>query len=342
MQDTEDGLRVGKFFLAGIVYAGFAVCLYYPYFRGFGSLRLRDLFVVNACAGALGCFVLSRRWVGAFWASLIAGAIYGFGPFAFGLAKFHPSAGVLAASIPWLFCPAAFGPKGRWRCLRVLLCAVPFLAVVLFFEVSAKFGLFPVPIQLKFKPSDLASLLAPVVVAGRVEALVGFYHVPIAALIMGFSMLLAGRRLGVVLIAAVGTILAFRSPVFAVSPIIWLAMPVLCCSVIIGAGMQGFASAGSADRKWVLAASVIMVVFSVVTLLLATKYFQVFAGLGAKYARGLVDTAKMYILGAVAAGVIFFIARAELRLAPLRWVILCSSTAVDIFLGARLLIGKVF
>jgi len=276
--------------------------------------------------------------VSAFWASFFAGAIYGFGPFMLGLA---PTAGFLAATIPWLFCPAAFGPKARWRWISWPLSALPFLAILLFFQISTHYRLFAIPTQLKLRLADLAGVLAPYVIAERSLTLVGVYQVPIAALVMGFSMLLAARRFGIMVIFAVGVILAFCGPFFNVSPIIWLTIPVLCCSVLIGAGMQGLASAGFADRRWVLLTAIIMGMLAIVTLLLATKYFQIFAGLGSKYAKLLLKTAEMYILGAIAVAIIFFMTRAKLRIAPLRWVILCSATAVDIFLGATFIVDRI-
>ncbi len=331
--------RYIKFITALMIYAAFAVYLYQPYFEDFGPPQY--LPVLNACLASLGCYVLSRRWVSAFGGSFFAGAIYGFGPFTLGLAKYHPTAGLLAASIPWLFCPAAFGPKGRWRWVNWPLATLPFLVVLLFFQISAHYRLFVVPIRAKLHSADLAGLLAPLVMAERNAASIGFYHVPIAALIMGFAMLLAARRLSVIAILLLGTVLAFCNSLLGVSPIIWLSIAVLCCSVIIGAGIQGLASAGYADRKWVLLTAMIMAALSIVTLLLATKYFQIFAGLGAKYAKLLVETAKMYILGSVAAIIIFFIARAKLQLRWLRWIVLCSAMAIDIFLGARFIVDRI-
>jgi len=178
------------FAIAAAVYAAFAVYLYHPYFRGFRSPRIQDLFVANVFLASLGCYVLSRRWVAGFAESFFAGAIYGFGPFALGLAKFHPTTGILFAAIPWLFCPAVFGPKGKYKPLRILLSLLPFLAIVLFFQLSARFGLYPIPIKLKLHGADLAGLLAPLVATKRNMTLVGFYHIPIASLVMGLSMLL--------------------------------------------------------------------------------------------------------------------------------------------------------
>ena len=330
-----------KFAVAAAIYVGFAVYLYHPHFKGFNALQLRDLFVVNVCLASLGCFLLSRRWVSSFWGSFFAGAIYGFGPFALGLAKFHPTAGLLAAAIPWLFCPAAFGPKAKWRWLSWPLSALPFLAIPLFFEVSAHYRLFAISTQTKLHLDDLAGLLAPLVAAKRSLTLVGFYHIPIASLIMGFSMLLKAKRFGIIVVFTIGTMLAFCDSFFNISPIVWLAFPVICCSVLAGVGMQGFAWAGSADRRWVLLSAAVMAVLAIVTLLLATKYFSVFAGLGTKYAKLLAEAAKMYILGAITVAIIFFMARAKLRLHWLRWLILGSATAADIFLGATFIVDHV-
>ncbi|MHC4337607.1 MAG: hypothetical protein ACYSTG_06615 [Planctomycetota bacterium] len=330
-----------RFAAAAFLYAGFAVYLYQPYFKGFKTLRPQDLFVVNVCLASLGCFVLSRRWVSSFCGSLFAGALYGFGSFLLYLANFH-AAGLLAAAVPWLFCPAAFGPKGKWQALSWSLAALPFLTIPLFFEVSTYSGFFPLSINTRPRVADLAGIVAPLVVAKRGTILVGFYHIPIASLTMGFTMLLKARRFGIVIIFAIGTALAFCNPFVNVSLVIWLAIPVLCCSIIIGAGMQGLACAGRADRGWILLPAAVMAALAIVTLLLATKYFQVFLGLGAKYARLLVEAAKIYILGAVAVTIIFFLARAKLRLHWLRWIILCSATGLDLFWGARFIVDRIF
>jgi hypothetical protein len=351
-----------RFAAAAVIYAVFAGYLYRPYFNGFGSLRLQNLFVVNVCLASLGCYVLSRRWVAGFAESFFAGAVYGFGPFALGLAKFHPTAGFLFAAIPWLFCPAVFGPKGKYKPLRVPLSLLPFLAIVLFFQSAARFGLYPIPINLKIGCSDLAGLLAPLVAAKRNMILVSFYHIPVASLILGLSMLivpleglskgdilqrgkflkdLAVRRFGIVVIFAIATILAFCDSLLQVSPIIWLAVSVLCCSVLIGAGMQGLISAGFADRKWILCVAIVMCILAIIALLLATKYFQTFAGLGSEYAKLLTEEAKMYILGAITVAIFFFTARAKLRMHLIKIGLLCATMGLDIFLGARFVVDTI-
>ncbi len=289
----------------------------------------------------MGCFVLSRRWVASFWGSFFAGAVYGFGPFTLWLSGYHPTAGFLAASVPWLFCPAAYGGRDKWW-ISIPFSTLPFLATILFFQAAAQWRLFAVPLQTKLHLTDLGGILFPLATVNTGSPLIGFYHVPIAALVIGFMMLFAARRWGVLCIFAAGVILAFCNSFFGVSPAIWLMLPALCCSVLIGMGMQGLVSAGFADRKWVLAVSILMLALAVIALLLATKYFQVFAGLADKYAACLTETAKMYILGAVAAAILFFMARAKLRMHWLRWFILCSATAVDIFFGAGFIVDRIF
>lgn len=330
----------GKFVLAAVIYAGFTAALYWWRFERFE--RWQWLLPVNVCCGAMGCYVVSRRWVSSFTGSFFAGAIYGFGPFMLGLMKFHSTAGFLAACVPWLFCPAVFGHKTRWRRNSSLFAILPFLAILLYFQLSIHYRLFAVSTQARLRSADLVGLFAPLVVAERniSTTLVGFYHIPVAALIMGCAMLLAARRLHIIAIFALGVALACCKPFFNVSPVMWLAVPVLCCSVLIGVGLQGLILAGPADKKWLMAAAIVMAGLSIASLFLATKYFQIFLGLGDKYARLFVQTAEMYILGAIALGVLFFMARAKLRVALLRQVLLCSAIAIDIFLGAGFIIDR--
>jgi hypothetical protein len=329
-----------KLLAATIIYVAFAVYLYQPQFKKFDAVHY--LVIVNISLACLGCFMLSRRWVATFAGSFFAGTIYGFGAFFLGLSKFHPAAGLLAASIPWLFYPASLTAKTKWRLLSWPLSALPFLAIILFFRLSDYYRLFAVPIRAKLHLADLAGLVAPLVMAQRSNTLVGFYHVSIAALVMGFAMLVAARRLSILAIFCLGIILAFCEPIYSVSPIMWFTIPVLCCSILIGVGMQGLALAGYSDRKWILLAVAVSGILAIVTLLLATKYFQVFAGLGSEAAKLFTESAKMYVLGTIATAIIFFLARAKLRVSVLRWILLCAAITVDIFCSARFIVDKSF
>ena len=332
-----------RFLTAGVVYAVFAWYLYWPYFRYFD--RLQYLILVNVCLASLGCYVLSRRWVAGFFESFFAGAIYGFGPFMLGLAKFHPTAGLLAAVIPWLFCPAAYSFKEKWKWLRIPFAILPFLAIVAFFQISTHYRLFPVSMQAQLHPADLTGLFAPLITAKQKITLIGFYHIPIAAWVIGFCMMLAARRFSVVIIIALGVGLSFYddfNSYVEVSSLMWLTIPVLCCSVLVGEGMQGFASAGFNDRAWILITTAVMAILAILTLMLATKYFQTFLGLGSGYARLFTEAGKMYVLGAIVTAIIFFMIRAKLRMQLLRRLVLSAAIAVDIFIGARYIVDKVF
>lgn len=332
-------LTFAKLTASAGIYAGFAIYLYQPHFKNFSPLQY--LVVVNVCLAALGCFVLSRRWISSFAGSFFSGVIYGFGPFGLWLSGFHPSVGLLTASIPWLFCPAMLCSKRKRLWISAPLSALPFLAIWLAFQISFQYHLFPIPIHTKLHLADLAGLLVPLVAFDRTMPLVGFYHVPIAALILGSSMLLKARRFGIMAIFAVGTTLAFCGPFFNISPILWLTIPVLCCSILIGMGIQGFALASYADRKWVLITTGIMAILAIITLLLAIKYHNIFAGLGSKYARLLTQTAKLYIIGAITTAVIFFMVHAKLRLTALRWIILSLAMVVDILFCASFIAYRI-
>ena len=350
---------LAKFVAASLAYSVFAVYLYQPHFKGFD--RWQYLLVANALLASAGCYLLSRRWVAGFVESFFSGAVYGFGPFALGLSRFHPTTGLLIAAIPWLFCPAAFGPKGKWRLLRVPLATLPFLAMLLFFQISSRCGLYPIPIQLRLQSSDLTGLLAPLIAARRQTTLIGFYHVPIAPLIVGVMIFLAPlrlmvtggigqrvkstaalttRRFGIVAIFAGATVLSFCDSYLEMSPVTFFAISTLVCSILAGAGMQGLVSAGPPDRRWILFAAIVMGILATASLLLATKYFQTFLGLGNKYAVLFVQAGKMYILYAIALSILYFMARAKVRMLPIRLALLCAPAAIDLFLGATDIIDK--
>jgi hypothetical protein len=336
--------------VAGL-YGVLAAYLYRPYFAGFTAWQW--LLPVNACLAALGGCLLSRRWVAGFSGSVLAGAVYGFGPFLLGLGKYHPTAGLLAAAIPWLFLPAAFLKRKQDKWIATSLYLLPFVAILLFFyllaHVLVEHRLFAAPLQARMQPSDLAGFLAPLVLAKRGSVLVGLYHVPVAALVLGLVMMWKARRWSILAVMLIGFLLAF-SPSFvgegkvawlSVSPILWLSIPLVWCAVLSGIGMQGLIEAGFADRKWVLTATIILGILAIVTLLLAVRYFQILFGLADGYARLFVEAAQMYLLGALATGILFFMVRQKLRAHWLRWAILCAALATDIFLGARHIVDRV-
>lgn len=332
---------------ATVLYLAFAIYLYQPRFGSFA--RWQWLLPVNACVAALGGYALSRRWVAGFSGSFLAGLVYGFGPFLLGLARVHPTAGALAAGIPWLFLPAAVLEKriGKALCLPLLL--VPFGAIVLFCHVAAGQRLFAAPLHVNVRPTDLVGFVAPLALIPRTTALLGLYHVPMAALVLGLAMMGKARRYSFFVLLLAGFLLAFSKSFLeahqiawlGVSPILWLSIPMAWCAVLSGIGLHGLIEAGFADRKWLLAAVIVLGALAIVALLLAAKCFQVFLGLGDGYGRLFVEAAKIYVLGALATGIIFLITHMKLRLHWLRWAILVAALGVDIFLGARYIVDRV-
>ncbi len=333
-----------KFIAAVIVYIAFTIFLFQQYFDSFSTWQF--LWPLNVCFASIGCYILSRRWVAGFAGSCFAGAIYGLGPYMFGLAKFHPVTGLLVAAIPWLFCLAAFGIfSGNRKWLNYLFSLIPFLAIVIFFQVAGIAKLYPASLQAKLKPDELFSLLAPLVAAKLGTTLIGFYHVPLAALIIGTSMLISARRYSIMAIIVSSIILTFCNPInstLEISPIIWISITVLCFSIIIGAGFHGLASGGFGDRKWILAGSIILGIFAIVNLLLAAKYFQVILSLGDSYAMLFVETAKFYLLGAVVLLTCFFMTCGKVKMPRVREIIISAAMAIDIFISAGFIIDQLF
>jgi len=336
--------------LATALYTAFAVYLYRPHFPTFSTWQW--LLPANAVAAAVGSFILSRRWVMGFLGSFLAGTVYGFGPYLLALGKFHPIAGVLAATIPWLFLPAAFLGRQRHLAVKVLFAILPFAVVVLFFlffRLDAERRFFAAPIQTTLEPADLVAFIAPLVLLSRTVVLPSLYHVAIAPLILGMGMALKARRFGILLIIAVGFALTFcRSYLtpdqiawVGVSPALWLSIPLVCLSVLAGIGLQGLIEAGASDRMWVLAVAISLGALAAVTLTLAARYFQVILGLADGYARLFVQAAKMYLLGAAAMLIVFVMARQQMRLQLLRWVVLAAALGLDIFLGAQYIVDKI-
>jgi len=84
-----------------------------------------------------------------------------------------------------------------------------------------------------------------------------------------------------------------------------------------------------------------MLSLSIVTLLLASRYFQTFAGLGDGYARLFVESGRMYILGAAATGILFFMARAQKRLTLVRLILLSCAVGLDIFVCSQYIVDGV-
>ena len=154
-------------------------------------------------------------------------------------------------------------------------------------------------------------------------------------------MVFKAKRYSMIVVFAAGLALCFCPVVFGVSAIMWLTIPFVCCSVLIGEGTDGLIHAGYNDRKWLLASAVVLLSAGLVILIMGTKSTYVIAGLGSEYTRQFIEAARMYILGAIAMVVVFFLAKGRTRLLWIRLGILCSALAVDIFLGARYIVDSI-
>jgi hypothetical protein len=332
-----------KLIASSLLYIVFAVYLVYPYLQQFNKWQY--LWPLNFCIASIGCYILSRRWIAGFAGSLFAGVIYGFGPYMLGLAKFHPITGLLAAAVPWLFLPAAFALNDKWKLFRIPLALIPFMGIILFFRITNSLSLFPASTHAKLYLNELYSLFAPLVAAKQGTTLIGFYHVPIAALVMGIAMLVSTRRYSIILIITASITLVFCDSFnyrLSISPLLWLSIAILCFSITIGAGIQGLLSIGFEDRKWILANSIVLAGFAILTLLFAAKYFQIFLSLGDGYARLFVQAAKMYLLGSIVLLIFFFMTRGKLKLSLLREFLLGTAIALDILISAGFIFDMLF
>jgi hypothetical protein len=334
-----------RFTLAVLIYCCFA---YYLYFDHIGHPRIPKLLLpVNSVIAAAGCYILSRRWISGFTESLVAGAIFGFGPYFLGLSmsKFHPAAGLSAAVLPWLFLPAAYAAKLNKKWLGIPACLLPFIWIAIFSYLTSRLRLFVAPVQMSVGLKDLLSFFMPLVAASKGWSLLSFYHVPQAGLVFGLFMLIKARRIGILLIIAAAIALASYRNIntdLQICPLLWLAIPMLCGSIIIGTGLQGLASSGICDRTWVLYDIIYMCIAAIAALLLAARLFLIILSLGDPYAILLVKEALMYILGAIAPGIIYFVSSTNIRLHRLRELILTMAAALDIFLCARFITAAIF
>ena len=326
----------GKISTAAACYIALSIYLYLPYLNHFKKLEY--LILINSAVGALGCFVLSRRWLDAFAAQFVAGAVYGFSPFALGFAAYHPLAGLPMAAVPWLFCPAVYYHAGMKNTLRektiaCILATIPFAFTVLFFLLCAKPGsvhLFPMPVQLKLNPAGIGGLTTPLALKPQ-NFIFGFYHVPLAAGFLGLLIYFKSGRFKILLILAPAMLLSMIDPVFEVPPVVWALTIMVFGAIVIGLGMEGLALAGRKDSKWILVCILMTCAVTVFTLI---RSFE----LGFIY----LQTTRIHALAIVLIGIIYLLTGLNFRTNLLRWSLLCAGIGADVLLGARYLIDVLF
>ncbi len=330
--------KMVHFLTALALYAAFAFFLYRPYLINLQPIKY--LHMVAIILAAAGAFLISTRWVLYFTPSLVAGAIYGFGPLCLSLLRYHPATSLLAAAIPWLFIPSVFGPKGKLQCLRVPLALLPFAAIILFFHLTACKGLFPIPI-IRIHPNDMPSLIFPLIMVKRRLLVIGIYHLPIAAMVIGFIMMIKAKRFAALLILIAAIVLSCIKPFYYVSPIIWSTIALLCCAVITAEGFQGLICAGKADKKWILISSLVLMLLCIIALIFTARSQTIFAAQALDYTNIFAYTAKIYILGTISIAILLLITQLNLRIHWLRWLLLLGPAIIDIVIGAKFIFSNI-
>ncbi|MBA4397123.1 MAG: hypothetical protein C0394_07055 [Syntrophus sp. (in: bacteria)] len=336
--NSGDLLRALQPVAAALILLAFAAYLYRPHVFQLGGMKM--LIPLSSILAAMGCFVVTRRWISSFGASLLAAAIYGFGPFGLSFIKYHFMAGLCFAAVPWLLCPAVYyhaksaGGVGK-TCLSVLLTCLPFGFIVGLFWMAAHFWagpLFLMPKNRVLEIADLWGILAPLIFTVKPFA-IGFYHLPLLFILMGlFVFAFSGKEMLLVPVL-VGIVLSLLGPILDVAPIIWLCFPALFFAVVAGLGLQSFAWAGKADHVW------LFICFVAGLLLAGGNYFL---GLSCPPRLLYWHTMLLFLGASAAIGCIWILTTLNLRLHWLRWLILFGAAACDLAFIAPKLTDSLF
>ncbi len=321
---------------AGLFFAAAAVVFFQP--APIPGKTWQSLAPITSIIGGWGCFALSRRWLNSFWASAVAGLMYGFSPFLLSFRIYHPLAGLGVAVLPWLFCPAALWnryakPTVKVHIRRLPLLVLPFVWLVLFYWLPAQPWLGPytlMPSTQRLRPEDLWAVLEfPSAATGQI--LVGFYANALILAVMGLFVYAFLLRVVVLLPPLLGFVLAFCGPILNVPPIVWMALPMLFLSVLAGLGAQAMVLAGPADRKWIFACLCLAAFLAAAGIVLAFSRPD-----GQRYWM----PAAMYGFALLTAGVMYFLCTKQLRLTPLRWLLVGTALAINLFCTGQTIIAS--
>jgi len=218
---------------------------------------------------------------------------------------------------------------GRWYdwVAAGLWVAVPVAFVVVFFQVCAWRGFWPVPAE-RLDGATWAGMLVPTAATG-----LGVYHVPLVAAVVGLVIHALARRWGpgLVVLAALILAIALDPAVSNVSPIAWMGIPMLYAAVLAGVGVQSLAWAGPADAGVLATAMGASIALACATGLLGRR----FAPAGMYF-----EAAYAYGLAAVAVAAVFFITRSGARWHLFRWLILATAVGFDVLVGARMILAR--
>ena len=319
---------------AVIIYTVFAGWLFYPYTQKLSTVQLLFL-PAGSVIGAAGVFLLSRRWVLSFFASLAGGAIFGFGTFACSFYCYHPAAGLINAFLPWFFIPAVFfyhWSKFKPNVVAIfsgLFLLLPILFILSAYEVAAGMQFYPVPLNTSLAIQSLLGIINPTGVKPDIFS-PGFYHVSIAGLVMGFILLIRTNRIWTIVLFVATVFAAFSMPLLNVPPAIWVSVPVLICSLLIAEGLEALVLSGASDSRWLLV--------SVAVLLLTILFNVLLTGKTGVFPQSL----GLYGVGVVTVLLIYFIAQSNLAWHGTRMLVLYPAIFIDIIISTRYIVGMIF
>ncbi len=331
--------------IAVLAYGALAITLFGPSLGQGQTGRL--VWPASLVVGGMGVYVLGRRWIVSVPASLVSGAIYGFGPLSLYATRFHPLAGLLVAGIPWMFCPAAFfrawmrTQQGRSRTtvagqwLQWPLLILPFGVIALAMALLGRWHLFPIPLYGSSQGVDgWIGWVAPGPTAEHGKMPAGLYHVPWVGLATGAVMLIKARRWPILGAAGAAAVLAFLPPVLGTNPVIWLLVVTAWLAVVAGLGLEGLVLAGWADRTWLWIGMGVLAALCTATLAWAVYQEPVAAWSGDA---PLIHSFTMYGVGVAAMGLMLAAAQLKIRVSALRQAALYGAAGLDIVLSARVL-----
>lgn len=297
---------------------------------------------------SMGVFVLGRRWIQAGPASLLSGALYGFGPALISLARSGPTLALLVAILPWLCCPAVYvhrwlearpGPsrQTRWAgYLEAALYLAPFFLIIAILAILRKQAL-PYPIQLG--PFDSLAWLAPCLAAKRGAILSGVYHIPTAALVIGLTMLMKARRWPVIIVFVAALTMATWPPLALGHPAVWLCLASMWAAVMAGVGTDGLIWAGWPDRRWISVGLLINACLAGCSLgwaFLLTKHDPAYP------IDDLLYVFRMYGAGMAWLALVLAVVLVRERLIGLRQGLAIVAIGIDLVLSSRSIVDTLF
>lgn len=306
-------------------------------FNGFSLLGYKIIYALWPVLAACGVYVLSRRWLSSWLASLCAGAAYGFGPYGLSFLKLHPAAGMIVAATPWLFLPAvwwhhnAAPTVSRWLG-RALFCLLPLVFEIIFVWFTSLPFMGNIRLSEStsaMQPNELLGLLHPFAFIDK-PLIFGLYPVTACLCLFGGIVYLVSQRISLLILPLLGLLMAFFDPIYRVSPYFWLTFPMLFLAILSGLGTQAVVVAGKPDNRWVL-----------LTFLLAIGLASSFAVafLKTKSPTSLL-TACFYGLGVVLFGFEWFCIMHNWRMRAIRQSVLIVILSTQFYLAATWLADK--